>query len=199
MELTGNVQGLIDLVGGGGGSTVEVTPILTSGEHIADIEVDGVTSELYAPEPTEPTEVEVTPIVTSGEHIADIEVNGVTSELYAPSVAKINYSTTPQRTGRKWIDDCDVWEAVFVFTLTSAAQTIDLSNFHIKDLISIRGTINGSETSTNGYQMPFPFYLDNTYFAMFTKKADNNALVETSNYMIESYNIVKCIIEFTTT
>ena len=84
MELTGNVSGMINL-GGGGGSTVEVTPILTSGEHIADIDVDGVTSELYAPEPTEPTEVEVTPIVTSGAHIADIEVDGVTSELYAPT------------------------------------------------------------------------------------------------------------------
>lgn len=89
MELTGNVSGLINLGGGGGGSTVEVTPILTSGEHIANIEVDGVTSELYAPEPTEPTEVEVNPIVTSGDHIADIEVNGVTSELYAPSTLDI--------------------------------------------------------------------------------------------------------------
>lgn len=35
--------------GGGGGSTVSVTPILQSGTHIADIEVDGNTSELYAP------------------------------------------------------------------------------------------------------------------------------------------------------
>lgn len=83
MELTGNVSGLINL--GGGGSTVEVTPILTSGEHIADIEVDGVTSELYAPEAAEPTEVEVTQVLTSGTKIATIGVDGDEVELYAPT------------------------------------------------------------------------------------------------------------------
>lgn len=90
MELAGNVSGLINL--GGGGSSVEVTPIVTSGEHIADIDVDGVTSELYAPEPTEPTEVEVIPIVTSGAHIANIDIDGVTSELYAPESGATVYA-----------------------------------------------------------------------------------------------------------
>lgn len=37
--------------GGGGGSSVYVTPILTTGTKIAEIEVDGVTSDLYAPAP----------------------------------------------------------------------------------------------------------------------------------------------------
>ena len=37
--------------GGGGGSSVYVTPILTTGTKIAEIEVDGVTSDIYAPEP----------------------------------------------------------------------------------------------------------------------------------------------------
>lgn len=36
--------------GGGGGSSVYVDPILTDGVKIAEIEVDGVTSDLYAPE-----------------------------------------------------------------------------------------------------------------------------------------------------
>ena len=95
MELTGNVSGLINL-GGGGGSTVEVTPILTSGEHIADIEVDGVTSELYAPEPTAPTEVEVTPVVTSGTKIATIGVDGDDVDLYAPTpTAPTEVEVTP--------------------------------------------------------------------------------------------------------
>lgn len=36
-------------IGGGGGSTVSVNPIVTTGTHIADITVDGNKSELYAP------------------------------------------------------------------------------------------------------------------------------------------------------
>ena len=35
--------------GGGGGSSVHVTPILLTGTKIAEIEVDGITSDLYAP------------------------------------------------------------------------------------------------------------------------------------------------------
>lgn len=113
MELTGNVSGMINLGGGGGGSTVEVTPIVTSGEHIADIEVDGVTSELYAPTPPAPTEIEVTPIVTSGDHIADIEVNGVTSKLYAPK-SEVIYSTNERVIG-KWLNDEVLYERTFTF------------------------------------------------------------------------------------
>jgi len=37
------------VAGGGGGSSVEVTPVLTSGTNIAGIMVDGVTTQLYAP------------------------------------------------------------------------------------------------------------------------------------------------------
>lgn len=37
--------------GGSGGSSVYVTPILSTGTKIAEIEVDGITSDLYAPDP----------------------------------------------------------------------------------------------------------------------------------------------------
>lgn len=42
--------------GGGSGSVVAVFPVLLSGEHIADIVVDGDRFALYAPEPIEYTE-----------------------------------------------------------------------------------------------------------------------------------------------
>ena len=42
--------GWINQSGGGGGSSVYVDPILTEGVKIAEIEVDGLTSDLYAPE-----------------------------------------------------------------------------------------------------------------------------------------------------
>ena len=114
MELTGSVQGMIDLMGEG--SEVEVTPIVTSGVHIADIVIDGVTIGLYSPTPPDPTEVEVTPIVTSGDHIANIEVNGVTSELYAPK-SKIIYSTEEREVG-VWIDNKPIYQKTVVSTTT---------------------------------------------------------------------------------
>ena len=55
--------------GGGSGSVVAVFPVLLSGEHIADIVVDGDRFALYAPEPTE---------YTAGTGIT-IDANGVVS------------------------------------------------------------------------------------------------------------------------
>lgn len=41
--------------GGGGGSSVEITPTLSTGRKIAEFEIDGVSGELYAPDPSVPT------------------------------------------------------------------------------------------------------------------------------------------------
>ena len=49
IEVDGTIYGIS---GGGGGSTVIVTPTLQSGTKVADIDVDGNTSSLYAPTPT---------------------------------------------------------------------------------------------------------------------------------------------------
>lgn len=51
--LEGYVQGMIDLSGGGGGSSVDITPVLTSGTKIADYTIDGDEGSLYAPTPEE--------------------------------------------------------------------------------------------------------------------------------------------------
>lgn len=66
-----------------GGSTVVVTPILESGTKIAEIEVDGETSNLYAPEGG--SDVSVTQVLESGTKIAEIEVDGNTTNLFAPT------------------------------------------------------------------------------------------------------------------
>ena len=51
-DLQGYVEGMIQLSGGGsGGSTVEITPVLSSGTKIADYEIDGDEGSLYAPTP----------------------------------------------------------------------------------------------------------------------------------------------------
>ena len=79
MQLSGEVQGLVDLIGGG--STVEVTQVLGSGTKIAIIKVDDNSVDLYAPDPTD---VNVTQVVSTGTKIATIEVDGVSTDLYAP-------------------------------------------------------------------------------------------------------------------
>lgn len=155
MELTGNVQGLLELVGGG--STVEVTPIITSGEHIADIDVDGVTSELYAPEPPTQTEVDVTPIITSGEHIADIEVDGVTAELYAPK-NEVIYSTAERVIG-KWLNGEVLYERTFTFEGLSYPDFAWSNN--------ILGTV-GSGIEIVEYEGYFGFLNSNHRFSNFS-------------------------------
>lgn len=45
----GQIRLYTNQIAGGGGSTVSVTPVLTSGTNIAGISVDGVSTQLYAP------------------------------------------------------------------------------------------------------------------------------------------------------
>lgn len=171
MELTGNVQGLLELVGGG--STVEVTPIITSGEHIADIIIDGVTIGLYSPEPPAQTEVEVTPILTRGEHIADINVDGITSELYAPK-SEVIYSTSEHVIG-KWLNGEVLYERTFTFPDMTYPDNAWSSN--------ILGTV-GSGIDIVDYDGYFGLYGDAPRFAKFSYYRDG------SNFFtaITSYN-----------
>ena len=54
IDLQGYVEGMIE-GGGGSGSTVEITPTLTSGTKVADYSIDGEENSLYAPTPVEYT------------------------------------------------------------------------------------------------------------------------------------------------
>ena len=87
--------------GGGGGSTVTITPILSSGTKIADYSIDGVSDSLYAP-------------------------NGG-----GGGGGGIDYSTTEQDTGLKWIDGSAVYQkTINIVNSSSVAATrdIDLSS-----------------------------------------------------------------------
>lgn len=81
MDLRGAVEGLIKLEGGG--SEVEVSPILTEGTKIATITVDTVTYDLYAPEGGG-SEVDITQVLSTGQKIATISVDDVATDLFAP-------------------------------------------------------------------------------------------------------------------
>ena len=97
MELTGNVAGMIKLLGGG--SDVEITQLLSEGVAIAIVKVDDNTITLYAPNGGgSGSNVEITPIVTSGTKIADISINGVEKDLYCPTVTPTQVTVTQELT-----------------------------------------------------------------------------------------------------
>lgn len=67
--------------GGGGGSTVEVTPIVTEGTKIATITVDDVGTDLYAPNPTIPVHQYSTTEQVVGKWINNHDVCEIVVEL----------------------------------------------------------------------------------------------------------------------
>ena len=84
-NLEARIEAGIASGGSGGGSVVEVTPIQTTGTKIASISVDGVASDLYAPENGGGgSNVSVDQIQTSGTKIATITVDDLATDLYAP-------------------------------------------------------------------------------------------------------------------
>ena len=79
--------------GGGGGSDVEVTPLLHEGVHIADINVNGERSELYAPEGGGTgtiTDVEVNGVSVVTEGVANIDISGKQNVLTAGTNVSIS-------------------------------------------------------------------------------------------------------------
>lgn len=76
----------MEVADGEAGSEVAVTPILSSGTKIAEIDVDGNTQSIFAPSGGGGgSTVVVTPTLSSGTKIAEIEVDGTTTNLFAPS------------------------------------------------------------------------------------------------------------------
>lgn len=130
IDFSGVLRGSIaDGGGGGGGDSVVITPLVTSGTKIADVSVNGVDADLYAPNPTEvtvdqeqqsgtkigsievngvevdlyapnPTQVTVEQVQESGTKIATIGVNGQSTDIYAPEGGGHEYSTTERKIGK---------------------------------------------------------------------------------------------------
>ena len=68
----------------GGGSEVNWNQLETSGTHIADITINGETTEVYAPEGSGGgTDVQWNQIATEGQKIAEITINGEKTDVYA--------------------------------------------------------------------------------------------------------------------
>ena len=66
----------------GGGSTVSVTQIQSSGNQVASITVDGTTTMLYSKAGVE--SASVTADLSSGTKVATIDIDGTATDIYAP-------------------------------------------------------------------------------------------------------------------
>lgn len=71
--------------GGSGGSTVSINRKTTSGTNIADITINGTTTQLYAPTASGGDTVSISDRRTTGTKIAKITINGVDYDIFAPT------------------------------------------------------------------------------------------------------------------
>lgn len=69
--------------GGGGGSVVQFTQVLSSGTRIGVITIDGAATDIFAPQGGDT--VTWTQILATGTKIAEVSINGTSTDVYAPS------------------------------------------------------------------------------------------------------------------
>lgn len=75
---------------------------------------------------------------------------------------QINYSTTEQSTGRKWIDGKPIYQISKEITLANGAD-YNVENLEIDKLTDLTGTL----THTNGNAAIIPNYVSNTNYVQF--------------------------------
>ena len=203
MELTGNVAGIIKLLGGGSdveitqlltegvaialvkvddntitlyAPDVVVTPILLSGTKVADIKVNGETVSLYAPTPTPATEVQVSQVVTEGTKIATITVDGTPTDLYMPeggSGGGVNYSTDEIKVGTYTENGVDYDLYEKTYNLTLPSNVTQVS---LADL-GIRKLIHvDGIIFNNSDEIIMPFYENSSYNGRTKFNKGNNML-----------------------
>lgn len=133
------------------GDTVDVTPTLNAGDKVADIEVNGVNKALYSQSYGYANDMhdvnsetiggfqkgsDITPINVKaisyadqsgvgGETIGVLSVGDTDYAVKQKRANMINYSTTEQDTGMKWIDGRSIYQKTFAkqITLTTDSRT----------------------------------------------------------------------------
>jgi len=108
-----------DVISSTGGSTVSVSPTLSSGTPIAAITVDGNINTLFAP--TQPT-ISVTQTQLTGDELATITVNGTPFTIYAPEGTVVLSGTSAPTSAQGSNGDLYVQ-----YTVTSGVYTVDMT------------------------------------------------------------------------
>lgn len=150
--------------GGGGGSDVEITPVLSSGVKIAEYAVDGVSGELFAPQGGGST-------YTAGDHIDisndTISVTGIT-ELVAGDNINITASGASaiiSSTGGGGGDSGNIFEVIHGTTTFSDINTAfnegkTLLFVHYPSSYDTYGTFTGTLVAKDSYTYVFGGFTD---------------------------------------
>lgn len=180
------------------GDTVEVIPTLNVGDKVADIEVNGVNKALYSQSYGYANDMHdtnsetigglqkgsnITPIMVKavsyadqsgvdGETIGVLSVGDTDYSIKQKKANAINYSTTEQNTGRKWIDGRDIYQrTVEINGNYQGLATIDTDVPSSYDIISVSGFIryiisNVSYLVMIGQYAKFPYDINNGYYQL---------------------------------
>lgn len=172
---------IADKIVDAGGSTVTVTPVVTEGTKIATITVDGTGKDLYAPETV------VTQVVTEGTKIATINE----TDIYAPSSGGgIDYSTTEQDTGLKWIDNSAIYQITIDLGVFGnvTGQVVNIAH-NISNLnVLVSAMCTGSKS---GSRVPIPTTNANSYLALMNVAiTDTNVIVMSSGSMKDYHGYI---------
>ena len=133
IELTGTLTNNGQPISGGGGSTVTVTQVLSSGTKIATVGVDGTDTDLYAP---------TAPTVGNGK--LSIHVNGRTELSQGFSANQSENTTAYLTTG--------------LYASTSSSSNVNLSAQEWRECtgtVSTFSIVAGSDYSTSEYAGAF--------------------------------------------
>lgn len=172
---------------------IEISKYISSGVKICEIE--GV--EIYCPSygyidtlgdsnveqiggfsqganvmPVNVKRVSYTNDVSNGEKIGSLVVGDTLYNVYQKPNTNINYSTTEQNTGRKWIDGRDIYQrTVEINGNYQGLATIDTDVPSSYDIISVSGFIryiisNVSYLVMIGQYAKFPYDINNGYYQL---------------------------------
>lgn len=171
---------------GGGGSDVTVTPIITSGEKIAVIGVDGVDNDLYAPLPKEYDSgdgIDITNDTISVDEMSSTDMSEIISPSPSIMCRRMIYTESDQIVGT-WIDGSTVYQKTFTGkTSTTSGKSVKLGELsNMSQVVSKNGFyhhLGGYWVGLDEYQSSTAivalFIYDNGEVYIFAQ-GDNNRL-----------------------
>lgn len=175
------------------GSEISVTAEIQSGVKLATITIDGVGVDIYATSyryidqvsddnsltiggfsaGNSVTPVNIPKVEYTDQAGADSETIGVLSvgdtdyNIKQKITHLINYSTSEQNTGRKWIDGRDIYQITFYAQTISSTNFIailgDSSDLNVDILVNAYGSATYIENGAKQI-IPIPQYFNNSYY-----------------------------------
>lgn len=202
------------------GDTVEVTPTLNVGDKVADIEVNGVNKALYSQSYGYANDMHdtnsetigglqkggnITPIMVKavsyddqsgvgGETVGVLSVGDTDYSIKQKKANVINYSTTEQNTGKKWIDGRDIYQITLTYIMTTTDNSIDLSDYNIDLIINMFGFM----IHNNGeWLLHFPYSFASSLFAVGEYNRNAGALhIITTDQLLPYYPNLTLVLEY---